>query len=398
MKQLFTTFYQLRERTSLDFIRYLYHEIRWGNRLIAITGARGTGKTTLMLQYIKEHYPGYGSDALYVSLDNIWFTTHSLFELADEFQKMGGKALFLDEVHKYPTWSREIKNIYDSYPDMKVVFTGSSLLEIHKGEADLSRRAIIYHMHGLSFREFLQFEYGYQMEAISLTDVLTKHIEIAMNIGNHLKPLAAFREYLSYGYFPFYKEDKVLYHERLLATLNTILDVDLPSTEKIDYYSIGKIKKLFAVLAQLVPYIPNISMLSKEIEVSRISLLNYLTYLQKAQALLLLDKEASGIKQLAKPEKIYLGNTNYAYALGGERTDIGNVRETFFFNQTMVKHKVTYSSQIDFTIDETFNFEIGGKNKTKKQLEGVDNGYLALDNIEVGFGNEIPLWVFGLLY
>lgn len=398
MKQLFATFYQLKERTSLDFVRYLYHEIRWNNRLIAITGARGTGKTTLMLQYIKEHYPGYGSEALYTSLDNIWFATHSLYELADEFQKMGGKALFLDEVHKYPTWSREIKNIYDSFPDMKVVFTGSSLLEIHKGEADLSRRAVTYHLHGLSFREFLQFEYGYQMDALPLADILTRHIETAIEIGKQLKPLVAFKEYLTYGYYPFYKEDKVMYHERLLATLNTILDVDLPSTEKIDYYSLGKIKKLFAILAQLVPYIPNISMLSKEIEVSRISLLNFLTYLQKAQALLLLDKEALGIKQLTKPEKIYLGNTNYAYALGGEKTDIGNVRETFFFNQTLVRHKVTYSTQIDFMLDETYNFEIGGKNKTKKQLAGVENGYLALDNIELGFGNEIPLWLFGLLY
>lgn len=398
MKQLFATFYQLKERTSLGFIRYLYHEIRWENRLIAITGARGTGKTTLMLQYIKEHYSGYGSDVLYVSLDNIWFMTHSLFELADEFQKMGGKALFLDEVHKYPTWSREIKNIYDSYPDMKIVFTGSSLLEIHKGEADLSRRAITYHLQGLSFREFIQFEYGCEMEAFSLLDVLTKHTEIAMSAGKMVKPLVAFKEYLEFGYFPFYKEDKILYHERLLATLNTILDVDLPATERIDYYSIGKIKKLFAVLAQLVPYIPNISVLSKEIEVSRISLLNYLSYLQKARALLLLDKEAFGIKQLAKPEKIYLGNTNYAYAVGGEKTDIGNVRETFFFNQALVRHKVTYSSKIDFTLDETYNFEIGGKNKTKKQLEGVENGYLALDNIEVGFSNEIPLWLFGLMY
>lgn len=236
------------------------------------------------------------------------------------------------------------------------------------------------------------------MEALTLPDILTRHIEIAMNISKQLKPLVAFNEYLTYGYYPFYKEDKILYHEKLLATLNTILDVDLPPTEKIDYYSIGKIKKLFAILAGLVPYIPNISMLSKEIEVSRISLLNYLSYLQKAQALLLLDKEASGIKQLAKPEKIYLGNTNYTYALGGEKTDIGNVRETFFFNQTIVKCKVTYSSQIDFTLNETYNFEIGGKNKTQKQLTGVKNGYLALDNIEIGFNNEIPLWLFGLMY
>jgi hypothetical protein len=189
-----------------------------------------------------------------------------------------------------------------------------------------------------------------------------------------------------------------LYHEKLLATLNIILDVDLPSTEKIDYYSIGKMKKLFAILAELVPYIPNVSALSKELEVTRISLLNYLFYLQKAQGLLLLDKEASGIKQLAKPEKIYLGNTNYAYALGGDKTDVGNVRETFFFNQTRVLHAVTYSPKVDFILDGTYSFEIGGKNKTKEQLREVPNGYLALDNIEVGYGNQIPLWIFGLMY
>jgi predicted AAA+ superfamily ATPase len=311
---------------------------------------------------------------------------------------MGGKALFLDEVHKYPTWSIEIKNIYDSYPDLKIVFTGSSMLEIHKGRADLSRRASVYHLYGLSFREFMELEYGVKTEKHSLNDLLAHHIEIAMNTGKRLKPLVAFKAYLTYGYFPFYKEDKELYHERLLATLNTILDVDLPSTEKIDFYSIAKIKKLFAVLARLVPYIPNISQLSKELEVTRISLLNYLTYLNKAQALLLLDKQASGIKQLVKPEKIYLGNTNYAFALGGEKADVGNIRETFFFNQMLVKHTVAYSSKVDFIINEAYSFEVGGKNKTKQQLAGLENGYLALDNIETGFGNEIPLWLFGLTY
>lgn len=230
MKQLFSLFYQHIERTSLDFVRYLYNEVRWDNRLIAITGARGSGKTTMLLQYIKKNYKPFTAEALYVSLDNIWFATHSLVELADEFNKLGGKALFLDEVHKYPTWSREIKNIYDNYPEMKVVFTGSSMLEIHKGEADLSRRAIVYHLHGLSFREFLQFEYGYKSEANTLDDILHNHVEIAMSVGRELKPIVAFKEYLSLGHFPFYKEDKMLYHEKLLATLGTVLDVDLPST------------------------------------------------------------------------------------------------------------------------------------------------------------------------
>ena len=398
MRQLFETFYQLIERTSTDFTRYLYHEIHWESRLIAITGARGTGKTTLMLQYIKEHYTPYSNEVFYVSLDNIWFTTHSLLDLADYFHKMGGNTLFLDEVHKYPTWSIEIKNIYDSYPDMKVVFTGSSMLEIHKGEADLSRRAVQCHLPGLSFREFLELEYAYKTESFSLTDLLTHHVEIAMSIGKALKPLVAFKDYLSFGYYPFYREDRPLYHEKLLATLNTILEVDLPATERIDYYSIGRIKKLFAILSQLVPCTPNISALSKELGVTRISLLNYLFYLEKAQALLLLDKQAFGIKQLAKPEKIYLGNTNYAYALGGDKTDVGNVRETFFFNQMRTKHTVTYSTQVDFIVNDEYSFEIGGKNKTQQQLAGVEKGYLTLDNIEVGFRNEIPLWLFGLTY
>lgn len=398
MRQLFETFYQLIERTSTDFIRYLYHEISWESRLVAITGARGTGKTTLLLQYIKNNYAVYTGEVLYASLDNMWFTAHSLLDLADDFYKMGGKALFLDEVHKYPNWSIEIKNIYDSFPELKVVFTGSSMLEIHKGEADLSRRAAVFHLPGLSFREFIELEYNYRMECISLPDILSHHVEIAMGIGRVLKPLPAFNNYLSFGYFPFYREDKPLYHEKLLATLNTILDVDLPAIEKIDYYSISRIKKLFVILSKLVPCIPNISTLSRELEVTRVSLLNYLFYLKKAQALLLLDKEVSGIKQLAKPEKIYLGNTNYAYALGGDKTDIGNVRETFFFSQMRVKHVVTYSSEVDFLIDGVYSFEIGGKNKTQKQLAGVEKGFLALDNIETGFRNEIPLWLFGMTY
>lgn len=398
MDQLFALFYQHMERTTTDFVRYLYYHIRWDSRLIAITGARGSGKTTMLMQYIKNKYGPFTTEALYVSLDNIWFATHSLVELADEFNKLGGKALFLDEVHKYPTWSRELKNIYDNYPEMKVVFTGSSMLEIHKGEADLSRRAIVYHLHGLSFREFLQFEYGYKSDSRKLDDILENHVEIALSVGRELKPIVAFNEYLSLGYYPFYKEDKVLYHEKLLATLNTILDVDLPSTEKIDYYSIGKIKKLFAVLSTLVPYTPNISALSKELEVTRVSLLNYLFYLKKAQAVLLLDKEASGIKQLSKPEKIYLGNTNYAYALAAGNTDVGNVRETFFFNQLTVNHRVTYSEKVDFIVDNRYYFEIGGKNKNQKQIEGLSEAFLAVDNIEIGLANKIPLWLFGLTY
>ena len=398
MQQLFSTFYQQLNRVSTNFTRYLYTEIHWSNRLIAIIGSRGTGKTTMLLQHIKLNFPLNSGEVLYASLDNLWFSTHSLLYLADEFAKQGGKALYLDEVHNYSGWSREIKNIYDSYPDMKVVFTGSSLLEVYKGGADLSRRAITYHLYGMSFREFLEYEYGIKQKAFSIEELILNHSKIARSIAENIKPIVAFNEYLRFGYFPFYKEDKEMYHIRLLATLNTIIEVDLPATEHIDYYSVVKIKKLFAVLASLVPFTPNVTQLSHDIETTRLSLLNYLYYLEKAQAIMLLRKDSFGIKQMAKPDKVYLGNTNYAFALGGEQTNIGSVRESFFMNQMRVKNKVTFSKEVDFIVSNKYNIEIGGKNKTNKQLKGLENAFIVVDNIEIGFGNQIPLWLFGLTY
>jgi len=398
MQQLFSIFYQQLNRVSTDFKRYLYSEIHWQNRLIAIVGSRGTGKTTMLLQHIKLNYQSLSGEVLYASLDSLWFSTHSLVYLADEFAKQGGKALYLDEVHNYIGWSREIKNIYDSHPEMKIVFTGSSLLEVYKGEADLSRRVITYHLYGLSFREFLAYEYDIKLNAITVDEIMLNHTKLALTIGAKIKPLVAFNEYIRYGYFPYYKEDKELYPIRLLATLNTIIELDLPATERIDYYSVVKIKKLFAILASLVPFTPNVSQLSHDIETTRISLLNYLYYLEKAQAIMLLSKESSGIKQMAKPDKIYLGNTNYAYALGGEQTNIGSVRESFFMNQVRVKNIVSFSNAVDFIVSGKYNIEIGGKNKTKKQIAGLDNAFTVLDNIEIGYSNQIPLWLFGLTY
>lgn len=398
MQQLFSTFYLQLNRVSTDFRRYLYDEIHWQNRLIAIIGSRGTGKTTLLLQHIKLNFQPSSGEALYASLDNLWFSTHSLIDLADEFAKQGGKYLYLDEVHNYIGWSREIKNIYDSYPDMKIVFTGSSLLEVYKGEADLSRRAITYQLFGLSFREFLEFEYGIRHDAVSVDDIIVNHTKLAMTIVDEIKPLVAFNEYIRFGYFPYYKEDKELYNMRLLSTLNTIIEVDLPAMEKIDYYSVVKIKKLFAVLADLVPFTPNVTQLSHDIETTRVSLLNYLYYLDKAHAIMLLNKVSGGIKQMSKPDKVYLGNTNYAFALGGEQANIGNVRESFFMSQVRVKNTVAFSNVVDFKVNGKYNVEIGGKNKTKKQIAGIDDAFMVMDNIEVGYGNQIPLWVFGLSY
>lgn len=398
MEQLYTTFRYLVSRTQPGFVRYLYARINWKNRLIAIIGSRGVGKTTMLLQHIQQNYDVYSDQVLYVSLDNLWFSTHSLLELADEFHKRGGKSLFLDEVHKYPGWSREIKNIYDSYPEMKVVFTGSSMLDIHRSGGDLSRRALKYTLYGMSFREFLEFEHDIKMEVITLDTLLKSHIGLATEIGKKIRPVAIFREYIKYGYFPYYKEDKEGYFSRLAETVNTILEVDLPANLDIEFSTIAKVKKLFSVIAESVPFTPNISQLAAQVGTTRPSLLNYLEALGRAQAILMLDKEAQGIKRLVKPEKIYLGNTNYAYAFADHTVGIGSVRETFFYSMLQVANKVGYSDKTDFMIGGKYSFEIGEKDKSQAQIAGLLDSYIAKDNIEIGNGNQIPLWMFGLLY
>ena len=398
MENLFKTFYQLLSRTDISFVRYLYPKIRWKNRLIGITGARGTGKTTLLLQHIKKTFGNAPKEVLYVSLDNIWFSGNRLIDLANDFDKMGGKYLFIDEVHKYGNWSQEIKNIYDSFPDMKVVFTGSSMLEIYKGNADLSRRAVHYTLNGLSFREFLLLEKGIEFPVIALTDLFDNHLTWASRVNEKIKPLPLFQQYLREGYYPYYREDSEIYGERLLHTVNVILDTDLPSVENIEIHTIKKIKQLLFIIAQRVPFSPNIKDLATILEVSRKSLLNYLTFLEKAQLLNLLHQDVSGIRGLTKPEKIYLNNTNLAYSLENEKPDIGNLRETFFFNQLKVISEITAANKADFTINGKYIIEVGGKNKGHEQIVGLENAYLALDNLEYGFGNKIPLWLFGMLY
>ncbi|PKP41606.1 MAG: AAA family ATPase [Bacteroidetes bacterium HGW-Bacteroidetes-10] len=398
MENLFSVFRYLISRTELGFVRYLYSTINWNNRLIAIVGARGVGKTTMLFQHIKLNYDVNSQDVLYASLDNLWFANHSLLELADEFHKSGGKALFFDEVHKYKGWSREIKNIYDSYPQLKIVFTGSSMLDIHKSGGDLSRRAVKYTLRGMSLREYIEYEHGIKLEPLSLEDLLTNHIAIATETGKKIRPVSVFKEYVRSGYFPYYKEDKEGYHNRVMETINTIIEVDLPANLEIEYSTIIKIKRLFSIIATSVPFKPNISKLAEQVGTTRPSLLNFLEALNRAQAILILDKEAQGLKRLVKPEKVYLGNTNYAYAISGESADIGNVRETFFYSMVSAANKVSYSDQTDFIVDGHYNFEIGGKDKGQKQLSGLKNGFVAKDNIETGTGNQIPLWMFGMLY
>jgi len=400
MKQLFLAFYRKLEETDMRFERYLKNQIDWNNRLIAITGARGTGKTTMLLQHIKEQYGNHPDHVLFVSLDNIYFSSRNLYSLADEFYAFGGKELYLDEVHKYPTWAQEIKNIYDDFPKIKIIFTGSSMLQILKADADLSRRIRHFQLYGLSFREFLIFE-GLIQKSQSpylLEDILKNHLAIAQKFNNEFTPLPAFQKYLKFGYYPYYQEDIAGYGERVLQTFNTVIESDLPNVERIDFYSINRIKKLFYILSEMVPFAPNISQLSQMVDVTRTSLMNYLGLLEKSHSILLLKKKATGIRQMVKPEKIYLQNTNYNYALAPENPQIGNVRETFFFNQLQQNHDVSFTEETDFCIDGKYYFEIGGKNKSNIQVRNLEYAYLALDGLTIGFQNEIPLWLFGFLY
>lgn len=399
MESLYTVFYQQLNKTNTQFKRYLYKKINWDNRLISLLGARGSGKTTLLLQYIKENYGKAPQKTLYASLDHIWFSGKSLYELGKSFVQNGGELLVLDEVHKYATWSREIKNLYDGFPELKIIFTGSSILEISKGEADLSRRAVQYFLPGMSFREFLKCEKILDIEAYTLEQILTNHVEIAQNITSQIKILPLFSEYLQIGYYPYYLEGKESYLPKLAQTINAVLEFDLPTVEKIDFSSIDKVKKLLYIISTMVPFSPNITRLSQDVGVSRNSLLAYIHFLQKAQAIQTLQEKSKSFSTLTKPEKIYLGNTNlcYAFALSG-KPDLGNIRETFFCNQLNVTETVEFSKETDFLINQKYHFEVGGKNKGREQIMGLPNAYLALDDVEIGFANEIPLWLFGLLY
>ncbi|NDV58903.1 ATP-binding protein [Bacteroides sp. 519] len=397
MDSLIGHYNRLLNAVNTTYHRYLYNEINWNNRLIAITGARGTGKTTMLLQYIKKNFPDR-SKAIYISLDNIWFTKNSLSDLVNQFQAYGGTHLFLDEVHRYPTWSIEIKNIYDSYPDLHVVFTGSSILEIYKSNADLSRRAISYHLCGLSFREFLAFENILNIEPLPLNDILQKHQTIAGDITSKIKILPEYKKYIQYGYYPFYKEGVKDYPLRLQNIINTILENDLPAVEKVEYVTIQKIKKMLMIVSSLVPFSPNITKLSTEIEANRANTLRYLGYLEKAGLIISYLSPQKGMSSMNKPNKIYLDNTNLLYALSESNVNQGNIRETFFANQMRVLHKLNTSNQGDFVADDIFTFEIGGVNKNFNQIKDLSNSFVAIDDIETGFGNRIPLWMFGLLY
>ena len=397
MESLIITSDRLVQHINTGFIRYLYGNIAWNNRLIGIIGAKGTGKSTLLLQHIKLNFPDRAK-ALYVSLDNIWFTKHSLLELAEDFYNLGGAHLFLDEVHKYPSWAMEIKNIYDSYPTLQIVFTGSSMLEIFNASVDFSRRAVVYELKGLSFREFLKYENEIDLPVFELSHILKNHRTIASEITSKIKILPELNKYLEFGYYPYYKENIATYPIQIEQSINKTLNEDLPAIEKIEYTTILKIKKLLGIIAEMVPFTPNITKLSAAIEIGRHVLVKYLYLLDKAGIIQCITEPNQTLQTLSKPQKLYLENTNIIHSLAFQNINIGNVRETFFANQMRAKHKVNTAENGDFTIDENIVFEVGGKNKSYSQIKNVENAYIAADNIETGFANKIPLWLFGFLY
>ena len=383
--------------TPMHFTRSIMDTIHWEARLIGIKGARGVGKTTLLLQYIKKNLP-IDKATLYVSLDSIWFTENTLSALADQFVKQGGNYLFLDEVHKYPNWSQELKNIYDDYPELKIVFTASSLLEILNARADLSRRAVVYTMQGLSYREYVNLNLGLQLPKYTLSEILDQHVSIASEINKKIKPLQYFNDYLHHGYYPFFQEVPELYFYRIEEVLNLILEIELPLLRKVEVAYIAKLRQLLQIISQSVPFVPNVSKLSERIGVNRNTLVSYLYFLEEAHITRNLYKDAKGITQLQKPNKIYLENTNLQYALSPDQANIGTIRETFFLNQVSVHHKLEYIDESDFLVDHQYIFEIGGKSKNHKQIKNLKQSYLALDDLEYGMANKIPLWLFGFLY
>ena len=385
--------------TEGEFFRFLHNTIPWDQRMIAIKGLRGAGKTTMILQHIK-YISSDPAKSLYVTADHPWFYNQTLLDLADQWNKAGGKVLYIDEVHKYANWSRELKNIYDGYPGMKVVFTASSALDIYRGESDLSRRVLSYELSGMSFREYLELAYKIKIPQIALHELWSNHIEISRSIREVLEsPLVIFKEYLVSGYLPFTNTNKEMdYLTRLFHIIDSSISNDLAFIQNYSASHAVKIKKLLGVIAESAPFEPNITAIAKKLNLGRDTVNNFLQNLQSAHLLNLVNRPTQGIAALQKPDKIYLENTNLSFALNSN-PEIGTIKETFLFNQLKnAGHKVQLADKGDFLINGKQTIEVGGKRKSNKQILNLEDAYIAADEIEIGFGNKIPLWLFGFLY
>jgi uncharacterized protein len=396
MEKLRNRYLRLLDQVNMEFVRYLYDEINWSDQLIVIKGQRGVGKTTLILQYIRNEIKD-PLRALYVSLDDMHFTNHSLMDLAETFVLNGGKHLFIDEVHRYPQWSMILKNLYDFYPDLQIIVSGSSAIALELSKADLGRRASVYTLYPLSFREFVALHHHKTLPSISLMEVLEHHETIAVELNKKIKSIELFNQYLRFGTYPFWKEKDALYYDKLRLQTGTVIDTDIPATEKITYETQIKIKKLLQLISAAVPFKPNISELSQKVGTSRDLLLRYLHLLANAGILHLINQQGSTGSILQKPEKIYLDNSVLMLAFDDNAKE-GTIRETFFVNQISVRSKIVIPPKGDFLVNDRYLFEVGGKNKTQKQIATAENSFLALAEIPYGYQNRIPLWLFGLTY
>ena len=376
---------------STDFKRYMYGKLPWEARLVGLMGPRGVGKSTMVLQHIKEQADDVQGKSLYVSADHSYFSTHSLIDTAAQFVREGGEWLYIDEVHKYERWSAELKQIYDTHPRLHVFFTGSSVLNILEGEADLSRRVLLYNMQGLSFREFLELFHGIKTPVRSLEEIL----EGKVVIEGVEHPIPLFAQYLREGYYPFSLEGNLL--QRLQQVIRLTMEVDIPQYANMTPATGRKLRRMLGIIASNVPYKPEATSLANEIKVSRNEIPTYLMYMEKAGMIGQLRDGVGGMRELGKTEKVYLDNTNLIYTMTSENANIGNVRETFFFNQTRLNLEVVSSKVSDFQIGK-YTFEVGGKKKGLKQVKDVENAYIVRDDTEYASGQFLPLWSFGLLY
>ncbi|MFN0213316.1 MAG: ATP-binding protein [Saprospiraceae bacterium] len=397
MENLLAKSAALVQRTPENFYRYLFAQVRWDNRLVGIKGARGTGKTTLILQRLKS-MQALPTQAAYFSLDDLYFTQNHFSKTVERFYQEGGKTVFLDEVHKYPGWAIEVKNLYDFYPGLNIVFTGSSIVDLVKEEGDLSRRVLMYELQGLSFREFLDLEGAAKIPIFSLERLINRSDDFAAAFPADFRPLEWFKEYLSRGYYPFSREDREGFHQRLQQMVRTVVEYDMATLKGFDPRNARKLLQLLYILSANVPYNPNLTQLAQKADIHRNSVLNYLIYLEQARLIRLISPEGRGLSLLQKPEKIYLNNPNLAFALAGEGNNPGTLRETFFASQVGALHRLTAPPKGDFKVDERWLFEIGGVNKTHHQIADLPESFVVRDGLEFPVGKSLPLWMFGCLY
>ncbi|CAA6819500.1 MAG: ATPase component BioM of energizing module of biotin ECF transporter [uncultured Sulfurovum sp.] len=395
LEQLHKNFIHYLDNQKVSYRRYIWDEINHNEKLIGIIGARGVGKTTYILQYLKSlDIPLHHK--LYISADSLEVLESSLLEIAKEFSTLGGKVLAIDEIHKYRDFERELKQIYDML-DLKVIFSGSSAIELEHAKADLSRRALLYRMNGLSYREFLEIKLGIKLEHYTLEQIVTGHLDIAYALKKEFKPLEYWKEYLTYGFYPFYFQEASSYSIKLKETINTVIETDIPSVFSIKYERIINLKKLVTLICASEPFQLNIKALSAKIGTDRDTLYLYMNYLHRGKIFNILRSKTKGDNIFLKPDKIYLNNPNLNYAYCKD-PKIGTVREVFFANQLQMLHTLSIPVKGDFLVDDNYLFEIGGKRKSFKQIKDVPNSFVVADDIETGFGNKIPLWLFGFLY